>query len=254
MPLRAALEKLKRDLIAMAEMCENSFDTALMALVENDSSMANQVVSYDRDLDNMELAVDRDCMRLLSDPALDASGRRFAAVAMKINNDLERIGDEAVELANRALFLAQEQAIIHQVIDFASLVEQAEQMTSESVRALVENDATLAWKVVEERDVVQEEMRTIVGEIVGVMQESPATVERAVHVLAAARSLEKAATYAAHIAEEVVFLIEGKAVQAKPRNYRPLDKHLLRIAASAEEKSKQETAILERRSKSAKKK
>jgi phosphate transport system protein len=248
MPTRAAVEKLKRDLIIMGEMCENATSTAIMALIDRDEEMAQSAIEYDQEIDEMELAVDSDCLRLLEGGRLEGRTLRFVVAAMKMSRELERVGDNAVEICQHVLFLVKQRSVLPEIIDFAALVEQTSQMVREAVRALVEEDAELAWKIMDERGIVHDEMTLIFRELLAVMHDAPLTIERCCHILAAARSLVRMADLAMNLAEEVIYLVEGRDVRHHVREYRPVTEHevLHPVAASPEEHAREEEVVVKR--------
>ncbi len=213
MPTKAAINKLKRDLIIMAEMCENALSSAVMALIDRNEELAGTMIDYDNEIDEMELAVDRDCLRLLSEGGLGGKDLRFVATSMKISSDLERIGDYSVEICEHVLFLVRQRTLLSEIIDFSSLVEQSGQIMRESIRALVENDHKLAWKIIDEHLVIHDEMHLVLKEVLEIMYENPGTIERCVHILAVCKSLERVGDLATNIAEEVIYLVEGKNIR-----------------------------------------
>lgn len=245
MVIPTAVEKLKRDLMIMGEMCENAVSTAIMAMVDRDEELAKQAVAYDQEIDEMELAVDQDCLALM---ALELSDEylRFCAAAMKISRDLERIGDHATEICEHVLFLVSQKTVLPQVIDFASLVEQVGQMMRESIRALVEHDVKLAWKLIDEHLVIHEEMQLIFAEVLEVMHDSPATIERCCHILAVARALERVGDLCTNVAEEVVYLTAGEVVRHHIREHHPLTPALVTAGAEPDDQAAHETEVLKR--------
>ncbi|MBN1258069.1 MAG: phosphate signaling complex protein PhoU [Planctomycetes bacterium] len=246
MPNTTALEKLKHDLVIMGEMCENSISTSILALIDRDEEMALQAIEYDREINEMELAIDADCLDLLNQEKLEDKILRFVVIAMKIARELERIGDNAVEICEHVLFLVHRRSVLPQIIDFSSLVEQCSQMMRESVRALVEEDVNLAWKLIDEYLVIQDEKETITTEVLQVMYESPRAIERCVHILGVAYSLGRVAALATNLAEEVIFLVEGKDIRHHIKEHHPFTPDLLKLPASPEEDERTEMDAVRR--------
>lgn len=219
---KLALEKLKSSIVAMGEMCEYTVSTAMMSLIDRDRDLACYVINYDKDIDEMELNVDRQCQTLISSGKLSRSENKFVMAASKINNDLERIGDQAAHIAEHVLFLVQEKSILTQVVDFMPMVEQVCEMTRESVNSLLENDTTLAWKIIDERRIVQDEVRLIFLQLIDIMKQSSMNIERACHILFIAQALHRVADQAANVAEEVIFATEGKVVRHHLDEFHPM--------------------------------
>jgi phosphate transport system protein len=246
MPTRKAIDKLKSDLIIMGEMCENSVSSAIMALVDRDAEIAQQTIDYDREIDEMELAVDADCMRLFAEGRLEGANLRFVAAAMKINNDLERIGDLSVEVCEHVVFLAQRRSVLSQIVDFTALVDQISQIIQESIRSLVEHDNSLAWKIIDEHLVVQDEITVIYAEVLDIMRESPRTIERCTHILGLCKALERVADLATNVAEEVVFMVEGKNVRHHITEYRSVVSEEKAVESGSEGMAEHESSLVKR--------
>ena len=224
MPTRAAISKLKRDMIVLGEMCENALSTAIMALIDRSEEMALSIIEYDREIDEMELAVDSDCLRLLREGNLEGEPLRFVAAAMKISSEMERIGDNAVEICQHVLFLVRQRTVLTDVVDFPNLIEQVGQMMRESIRALVELDKDLAWKIMDEHLVVEDEVAIVTTELMTLMHDRPASIERCCHILAVCKALERVGDLSTNIAEEVIYLVDGTTVRHHIKELHPIGK------------------------------
>lgn len=244
MPARH-IPQLKRDLVALGEMCEHALDTALMALIDRDPDLAFRVLATDVEIDERELELDRRCRDLLSTGRLKPAELRFVLAASKITNDLERIGDAAVHVVQSALFLVREQTLLAQVVDFGVLVELASQMIREAVSAVIESDTKLAWTVIDLKEKVEDEMQVIFRQLLDLMRSEPRSVERCCYVLFAAQDFRRAAELAFHIAEEVVFLEEGKVVRHHLKENHPVAPAPFG-AGSGKDSVKAEAALLKR--------
>ncbi len=223
MPHRLAIQKLKSDIVAMGEMSEYALMTAIMSLLDRDTDLACFVLDYDREIDEMELKIDRACSDLLHTNNLTHDEVGFVMAASKINNDIERIGDLACEICQHVLFLVRERSVLAQVVDFNTLVEQAGEMIRESINALMESDTRLAWKIIDERLCVDEEMLLVFRELMDMMRTDQRTVERCCHILFIVKSLRRVADLAANIAEEVVLVSEGVVIRHHIREFHPVD-------------------------------
>ncbi len=222
MPTRMALDKLRRNLMTMGEMCEHALVSAVMALVDRDEDLAYYVINYDDEIDQMELTVDRDCIDLMQGGNLTGADLRFVAAAMKINNDLERVGDLASGICEHIIFLVRERTVLTQVIDFHTMLEQVNLMMRESIQALLDSDVTLAWKIIDERQIVDDEGHVIFRELLDIMKRDSRTIERCCHVLAIQQILHRVADQASNIAEEVIFMEEGVVVRHNIRDFHPV--------------------------------
>ena len=239
MPHKAALDKLGQDLLIMAEMCERNIDTAIMALIDRDEEMADGVVAYDTEIDQMEMSVERDCLALLARPQLDDQARRFITAGITIGGSLERIGDLAVEISRHVSALVREKSILGQMLEFNELVEQIEQILRESIEALIERDVRLARKIIGEYEAVNNEMVAIFAEITGVMRENPAIIERALHIFLVAALLARVADQTMSVAEEVIFMVEGKTVRHTVRDFSPVP------VEAADDEDEEDSSIIE---------
>lgn len=221
MPTTLAMEKLKRDLAAMGEMCEYALTTALMALMDRDSELACHVIDYDAEIDEMELAVDRVCVELLQGGQLSGKDTLFVVATTKINNDLERVGDLASVISEHVLFLVREQSVLSQIVDFQAMLEQVGEMVRQSIEALLESDVKLAWQIIDERRKVAEETLINVYSLMELMRSEPRTIERCCHILFIVQSLHRVADQASNIAEEVIFMTEGVNIRHHIREFHP---------------------------------
>ena len=177
------LEKLKSSIVAMGEMCEFIVANAMTSLIDRDVELATKTKEYDDQIDEMELNIDRQCRNLLLCGKLDKENTNFVLSTHKINNDLERIGDNAVHISEHVHYLVREKSILTDIIDFLPMFEQVGEMIGEGVNALLEGDTKLAWKIVDEQLIVHDNMRAIFAEIVEIMKHNPATIERSCHIL-----------------------------------------------------------------------
>ncbi len=246
MPTRQAIDNLKGDVVAMGEMCENALDTAIMALLDRDTDLACYVMDYDAEIDEIELAIDRQCVALMGSSELAEDDLRFVAAAAKITNDLERVGDLAVGISQHVLFLVRERSVLPQVIDFMDMANQVAQMMRESIQALLETDTTLAWKIIDENKIAEDEMQVIFRELLNIMQRDSRAIERCCHILFIVQFLLRVAEKATNVAEEVIYMSEGVMVrhhvrELHPVTHMPLDDH------ETKELQRVETELLESR-------
>ncbi len=216
------LDKLKGNLVAMGEMCEYAISTAMMSLLDRDKELACYMIEYDKEIDEMELSIDMQCQTMINSGKLNKKESRFVMSAAKINNDLERIGDQSTHICEHILFLIVEKSILAQVVDFIPMVEQVCEMTRESINSLLESDSTLAWKIIDERQIVRSEMGLIFRQLVEIMSNEPRNIERSCHIMFIAQSLMRIADQAANIAEEVIYATEGKIVRHHLDQYHPI--------------------------------
>jgi len=210
--LDAELQALKNRLLNMAALVEERTHQALQALVERRPELAESVVAGDTDIDVLQIEIDDRCLKLLALQHPMASDLRLITAAMKINADLERMGDQAVNIAENALKLIQ-LPLLKPFIDLPRMAERAERMTRDSLDAFVNRDAALARSVLVSDDEVDDLKDQIFRELLTYMMADPSTIERALAIILVSRSLERIADHATNIAEDVIFVIEAKDVR-----------------------------------------
>lgn len=206
------LEGLKQTLLAMGGLVEDQIRRAMRALLERDDVMAQEVIDRDRQVNAYDVEVDEQCVSLLALHQPAASDLRFITTAMKIVTDLERIGDQAVNIAQRVLELNREPQL-KPYIDLPRMADRAQRMVKESLDAFVAGDTALARQVCGEDAEVDALKEQIFRELLTFMMEDPRTIPRAIRVILVSRFLERVADHATNIAEMVVYLVEGKMVR-----------------------------------------
>ena len=206
------LEALKQTLLAMGALVEDQIRHAMQALVDRDDALASEVIERDRQVNAYDVEVDAQCVELLALHQPAAGDLRFITTAMKIVTDLERIGDQAVNIAQRALELNREPQL-KPYIDLPRMADKAQRMVKESLDAFVARDTALARQVCGEDAEVDALKEQIFRELLTFMMEDPRTVSRAIRVILISRFMERVADHATNIAEMVIYLVEGKMVR-----------------------------------------
>ena len=206
------LDALKQTLLAMGGLVEEQIRRAMQALLERDDVMAQDVIDRDRQVNTYDVEVDEQCVNLLALHQPAASDLRFITTAMKIVTDLERIGDQAVNIAQRALELNREPQL-KPYIDLPRMADKAQRMVKESLDAFVAGDTALARQVCAADAEVDALKEQIFRELLTFMMEDPRTVSRAIRVILISRFMERVADHATNIAEMVIYLVEGKMVR-----------------------------------------
>ena len=205
-------EALKRELVQMATLAEAAIGKAIHALLLRDVAMAEEVLRADNTINRLELAIDERCLRMLALYQPEASDLRFIAMALKINNDLERIGDQAVNIAERSLDLFKEPSL-KPLIDIPHMAQLVQAMLTHSVDAFVQRDTALARSVCQRDDEIDAIDDQVFRELLTYMMEDHRAITRAVHLILVSRHLERVADHATNIAEDVIYLAEGKQVR-----------------------------------------
>jgi len=206
------LDALKQTLLAMGGLVEDQIRRVMRALVERDDEQARDVIARDREVNAYENEIDEKCVELLALHQPAAGDLRFLTTAMKIVTDLERIGDQAVNIAQRALELNNEPQL-KPYIDLPRMAEKAQTMVKESLDAFVARDTALARRVRAEDEAVDALNHQIFRELLTFTMADPTTIPRAIRLILIARFLERVADHATNIAEMVIYLVESRMVR-----------------------------------------
>jgi len=206
------LRALKNRLLSMGALVEERARQAVQALMERRMELAEQVIAGDQEVNDLQIEIDDRCLKLLALQQPMASDLRLITAAMKINADLERIGDQAVNIAENANQLLS-QPPLKPLLDLPRMAEIAQQMTRDSLDAFVHRDSALARKVLERDDEVDQLKDQNFRVLLTYMMADPGTIERALGLILVSRNLERIADHATNIAEDVIFLVEAKDVR-----------------------------------------
>lgn len=210
------LRGLRAGLIAMGGLVESQIADAVEALVERDSVRAQATIGQDHDVNRMDVENDELAIRLLALHQPAAGDLRFITTALKITTDLERIGDNAVNICERVLELNQEPQL-KPYIDLPRIAEIAQSMVRDSVDAFMRNDPELAQRVIEHDDEVDALNYQIYRELLSYMAEDPTTIGRATRILFISKYIERVADHATNIAEMVVYMVKGSSIRHTER-------------------------------------
>lgn len=207
--LQRDLEKLQRQLLALSSSVEDMINKACRSLRQKQSNLAEQVIHSDNAIDQQEVAIEEECLKILALHQPVAIDLRRTATAMKVNNDLERIADLAVNIAERALCLAAHPELeipanLHQMAELATA------MVRDALDSLVRLDVNLARQVCTRDERVDAFNRQVIDDLRAEMHARPETIEAALHLFSAARHIERIADHATNIAEDVIYLVEGE--------------------------------------------
>jgi phosphate transport system protein len=206
------LAALKNRLLRMGGIVEQRVSQAVLALMERRAELADAVIEGDREVNDLQIEIDDRCIKLLALQQPMASDLRLITAAMKINADLERIGDQAVNIAENANQLLG-QPPLKPLLDLPRMAEIAQQMTRDSLDAFVQRDSALARKVLQRDDEVDQLKDQNFRVLLTYMMADPGTIERALGLILVSRNLERIADHATNIAEDVIFLVEAKDVR-----------------------------------------
>ncbi len=208
----AELQALRNQLLRMGGLVEARVRRAVRSLVERREDDAQQIIATDGEVNQLQMDIDERCLRLLATQAPLASDLRLITSAMKINADLERMGDQAVNVAENAATLIPLPPL-KPLIDIPRMAELAEGMIRDALDAFVKRDAALARAVLERDDQVDDLKDQVFRELLTYMMADPGTIQRALALILVSRNLERIADHATNIAEDVIFITEAKDVR-----------------------------------------
>ena len=214
--LQRDLEHLKKEILILGSMVEQALVKAERVLSHRDSALAHEVVEGDREIDRREVEVEESCLKMLALHQPVAADLRFIIAVLKVNNDLERMGDLAKNMAKRAASLA-EGPELECVPDLLKMAEQVREMLSKCLDALVGTDPDLARKVLMMDDGIDQANRDMFTRVQSVIRRNPDEVERGILALSISRNLERIADQATNVAEDVIFMVEGELVRHPSR-------------------------------------
>jgi phosphate transport system protein len=206
------LQTLKNRLLTMGALVEERAHQAVRSLVNRNQEAAEQIIASDKEVNDLQIDIDDRCLKLLATQTPLASDLRLITSAMKINADLERIGDQAVNIAENVIKLLP-QPPLKPLIDIPRMAEIAQQMTRDALDSFVKRDVVLARDVLKRDDEVDNLKDQVFRELLTYMMADPGTIQRALALILISRNLERIADHATNIAEDVIFLVEAKDVR-----------------------------------------
>jgi phosphate transport system protein len=206
------LEVLKERLLLMGGAAETSIQKAIRSLERRDKALANEIFEEDRKIDRLEIEIEERCLRLLALQQPLARDLRFITAALKISNDLERVGDHGVNIAGSTLRLA-DQPLLKPLVDIPRMAVLATGMLREALDAFVRRDPESARRLCSRDDEVDNLNKQIFRELLSFMMEDPGTISRSMDLILVARNLERVADLATNVAEEVVFINEARIIK-----------------------------------------
>jgi len=213
------LTDLTKRILHIGGLVEEAVDRSLVALLERDARAAREVIDGDNVVDDLELEVEETCLDILALQQPVARDLRFVTGVMKINSDLERMADLAANIAERAEVLATVPPLPFRP-DVSRMAGVVKQMVREGLDALVRSDVAMALRVWEKDDEADRLYREILGEAIQFMRENPDRLGDTLHLSGALRNLERIADHATNIAEDVIFMVEGKIVRHRVLEFR----------------------------------
>jgi phosphate transport system protein len=218
MHLMREIENLKREILTLGACVEDRVREATLAIENRDAALARSIVEKDVEIDDTEVKVEETCLKILALHQPVAIDLRFIIAVLKINNDLERIGDLAVNIAERAEFLANRPPVKVR-LDFVGMAHGAQAMVTKSLDALVNMSTKLASEVCDSDNEIDAANRKMYVDIQQAIREVPDQIESLIHLLSVSRHLERIADHATNIAEDVIYMIDGQIVRHHAERY-----------------------------------
>ncbi|NQV33270.1 MAG: phosphate signaling complex protein PhoU [Phycisphaeraceae bacterium] len=212
------IENLKKEILMVGAMAELSVREATKAIETYDSTLALQVIDKDVQLDQMEVDVEEACLKVLALHQPVAADLRFIVAVLKINSDLERVGDLSVNIAERVLVLAARPKM-DIGFDFSTMASRVQAMLKRSLDALVNHDVDLAQWVCVQDDEIDGMNRQMHQMVQRAIRDRPEHTEVLIHMLSAVRHLERIADHATNIAEDVIYMIKGEIIRHQAEYY-----------------------------------
>jgi len=217
--LQKDIEALKEKIIAMGGLVEDRVYQATISIINRDKALAQAVINGDEEIDTIDVSIDEESMKLLALYQPVAIDLRFIVAVMKINNDLERVGDLAVNIAERSAFLATRDPIEFP-FDLRAMAEKAEDMLTRSIDAFINLDVKEAYRIRSEDDQVDAYNREMYARIKDDLLNQPENINGLLHAVSIGRHLERIADHATNIAEEVIYLVQARIVRHRPEVFK----------------------------------
>jgi phosphate transport system protein len=217
--LQTELDKLNKKIMTVSALVEENLANAVKAVDVRNEGVARQVIDRDLEIDQAEVDVEEECLKILALYQPVAIDLRYIVAVMKLNNDLERIGDLAVNVAERALFLSHVSPP-EIPFDFDAMAQKSRVMLKKALDALVNMDEDLAAEVCALDDEVDAMNRDMYEKVKKAIREQPEQLDSLIHLLSISRHLERIADHATNIAEDVMYMINGKIVRHKTEEFR----------------------------------
>ena len=206
------LKELRQKLLQMADTAQEMIGLAIKALVERKKELTDRVFLLEESVNHTEVEIEEEVLRLLALRQPIARDLRLLTAILKINNDLERVADQAVNISETVLFLLKEPPL-KPLIDIPQMAQFAQKMIKNSIEAFVREDAKLAQQVCGDDDEVDRLNDQLFRELLTYMIQDPKNITRALDLILISRNLERIADHATNVAEDVIFIVEGKNIK-----------------------------------------
>ena len=211
--LQRDLDHLKKDVLQLGYQVETAINNSIICLIDRRPELAENIFSGEQLINEKEVQIEESCLKILALHQPVAVDLRFIVVVLKVNNDLERMGDFAINIAKRALFLASKNPIQYPTEFTQTMAKSITIMVRDSLESLITLDAKMARNVIAMDNDVDDANRQMYVKLQALMKEDSTSVERAVSLLSTSRYLERIADLATNIAEDVLFMVEGEVIR-----------------------------------------
>ncbi|MGA0806510.1 MAG: phosphate signaling complex protein PhoU [Pseudohongiellaceae bacterium] len=211
--LQRDLDALKKEILQLGNLVENAINFALLSLINRDAELAEKALKFEQEINSKEVQIEEECLKILALHQPVAVDLRFIVVVLKVNNDLERMGDIARNIAKRASYLsAQPHVPVFQEMS-SELPETVRSMVRKSLDSLVSLDLDLAISVMKMDDRVDDINRRMYSEAKHIIEQDVKNTDVALNLLSASRYMERLADLSTNIAEDVVFMVDGRVIR-----------------------------------------
>ncbi len=211
--LEEKISILKKKIVEFCLLIEKMIDESISGLLNKNSEILKKVINeYEIKANNFEIEIDELSIETIAQYQPKAKNLRTILMILKINNDLERIGDHAVNISESSLFLI-ERPMVKPLIDIPRMAEKTIEMVKESVNSFINENSSLARKICTEDEIIDDLRNQITRELITYMTSDPSTIERSLHLLRIAQNLERIADLSTNISEDVIYMVEGKIIK-----------------------------------------
>src|SRR4030095_172177 len=206
------IENLKKLILSLGAIVEEQIQRSMLAVERRDTELAEEVISRDREVDSLEILIEEECLKILALYQPVAKELRFVVAVLKMNNDLERMGDLASNIAKRARYLSKKEKI-DMISEFSNMGDKVQSMVKKSLDALVNTDVNLAHEVIAAYDEVDKLTKQMLKRTINAIEKDPDRTKDYFSIRSISKNLERIADSATNIAEDVVYLCSGEIIR-----------------------------------------
>ncbi len=216
------IENLKKLILSLGAIVEEQIQRSMLALERRDTELADEVIAKDREVDSLEILIEEECLKILALYQPVAKELRFVVAVLKMNNDLERMGDLASNIAKRARYLSRKERI-EMIEEFGNVADKVQAMVKKSLDALVNTDVILAREVLAADDEVDRLTKQMLKRTINFIEKDPERTKDYFSIRSISKNLERIADSATNIAEDVVYLCSGEIIRHQSEDFNPED-------------------------------